>query len=129
MNNHSIFHRFRNPMTLLVALTMVLVLSACGGSGGGDSSTAAAEGAGAAATMKQMDGRGVSASDQELVLSTPGGEWTFKIRPEDVAAIDPEHVNSHIGVPDVGFRVFYITQDGVDYAVSVEHIDASTLGF
>jgi len=25
--------------------------------------------------------------------------------------------------------VFYVTQDGVDYAVSVEEIDASSLGF
>lgn len=129
MNNHSIFHRFRNPLPVLVALTMVLVLAACGGSDGGGTTTAAAEGSAAASAMKQMDGRGVSATEEELVLSTPGGEWTFKIRPEDVAAVDPEHVNSHASVPEIGFRVFYITLDGVDYAVSVEEIDASSLGF
>lgn len=128
MNNHSIFHRFRNPLVLLAALTMVLTLAACGGSDG-DATTATAEGSGVASTMKQMDGRGVSATDQELVLSTPGGEWTFKIRPEDVAAVDPEHVNSHADVPEIGFRVFYVTEDGVDYVVSVEEIDASSLGF
>jgi len=128
MNNHSTFHRFRKSLLLLAALTMVLGLAACGGSGD-DATTASVEGSAASATMKQMDGRGVSATDEELILSTPGGEWTFKIRPEDVAAVDPEHINSHVGVPDIGFRVFYITQDGVDYVVSVEHIDASTLGF
>jgi hypothetical protein len=118
----------RVPLVLVAMITLILTVSACGGGGDGASTTTADAGAGSTA-MQQMDGRGVSATDDELVLRTAGGEWTFKIRPEDVAAVDPEHFNSHVDVPTIGFRVFYVTQDGVDYAVSVEEIDASSLGF
>ncbi len=115
-------------LALIVALMLPLV-AACGGGGDGADSAGAAPADGASSALLQMDGRGLSATNEELVLETPGGQWTFKIRPEDLAAVDVEHFNSHVGVPDVAFRVFYVTEDGVDYAVSVEHIDASTLGF
>ncbi len=88
----------------------------------------AIEGA-ATSALLTMDGRGVSATNEAIVLRTPGGEWTFKIRPEDVVAVDPDHFNSHIGVDTIGYRVFYVTEGGVDYAVSIEEIDGPTLGF
>ena len=129
MNNYSTVNWSSKALVVAAIAMMVLVVGACGGGGdAGEAGTPAAANAGAEA-MKQLDGRGVSATDEELILSTPGGEWTFKIRPEDVAAIDPAHVNSHAAVPEIGFRVFYVTQDGVDYAVSVEEIDATSLGF
>jgi hypothetical protein len=79
--------------------------------------------------LQQVDGRGVSASDTELVLRTAKGERTFQIKEEDLEAIDPKHFNSHVGVPSLGFRVYYRTEGGVDRVVSVEEIEGSTLGF
>lgn len=77
----------------------------------------------------EVEGRAVSASNSELLLRTADGEMTFSIREEDVRAIDPEHIQSHAGIESIGFKVFYRTIDGVNYVVSVEEIDGSTLGF
>jgi len=128
MNIFSYVSRGPLLLALLVAL-MLPVVAACGGGDDGAGSADAAATNGGSSALLQMDGRGLSATNEELVLETPGGTWNFKIRPEDLAAVDVEHFNSHVNVPDVAFRVFYVTEGGVDYAVSVEHIDASTLGF
>lgn len=77
----------------------------------------------------ELEGRAVSASDTELVLRTAAGEQTFQIRNEDLRAIDPDHIRSHLGIASIGFRVFSRNIDGVDYVVSIEEIDGSTLGF
>jgi hypothetical protein len=77
----------------------------------------------------EVQGRAISASDTELILRTADAELTFQIREEDVRAIDPEHIQSHAGIESIGFKVFYRNIDGVDYVVSVEEIDGSTLGF
>ena len=82
-----------------------------------------------ASSLTEVLGRAVSASDTELILRTESGEMTFAIREEDVRAIDPEHIQSHAGIESIGFKVFYRNIDGVDYVVSVEEIDGSTLGF
>lgn len=79
--------------------------------------------------LVEVQGRAISASDTELILRTADGELTFQIREEDVRAIDPEHIQSHAGIESIGFKVFYRNIDGVDYVVSVEEIDGSTLGF
>ncbi len=130
MNSLSTIHvrPARFAVTAAAIITLLLVVAACGG-GGDSAATTSADTAAGASSIQQMDGRGVSATNEELVLRTAGGEWTFKIRPEDVAAVDPDHFNSHVGVPTLGFRVFYVSQDGADYAVSVEEIKASSLGF
>ena len=80
-------------------------------------------------SLMEVEGRAVSASNSELLLRTADGEMTFSIREEDVRAIDPEHIQSHAGIESIGFKVFYRTIDGVNYVVSVEEIDGSTLGF
>lgn len=82
-----------------------------------------------ASTLMEVEGRAVSASDTELVLRTADSELTFQIREEDVRAIDPEHIRSHLGIASIGFRAFYRNIDGVDYVVSIEEIDGTTLGF
>lgn len=79
--------------------------------------------------LQQIDGRAVSATDTELVLRTADGERTFQIAEEDVRAIDPTHYNSHAGIADLGFRVFYRTEGTLEYAISVEEIPGSALGF
>jgi len=83
----------------------------------------------APSSLQQVDGRAVSASETELVLRTADTEYTFAIKSEDVEAVDPAHITSHIGVETLGFRVFYRNEGGVDYVVSVEEIKGSTLGF
>ena len=79
--------------------------------------------------LQQVVGRGVSADDTALVLRTADGEKTFQIRAEDLQAVDPEHFNSHVGVDSLGYRIYFISEGGVDYAVSVEEVDGSELGF
>jgi hypothetical protein len=79
--------------------------------------------------LVEVQGRAISASNTELILRTADAELTFQIREEDVRAIDPEHIQSHSGIQSIGFKVFYRNIDGVDYVVSVEEIDGSTLGF
>lgn len=80
-------------------------------------------------SLQQIDGRAVSATDIELVLRTADGERTFQIAEEDVQAIDPSHFSSHANVADLGFRVFYRTEGTLEYAISVEEIPGSSLGF
>lgn len=79
--------------------------------------------------LRSIDGRAVSASDTELVLRTADGERTFQIKPEDVAGVAPGHYSSHVGIPTLGFRVYFRTEDDVEYAVSAEEIAGSDLGF
>lgn len=129
MNILSTISRQRLLVLVIVALILPATVACGGGDDGGAPESTPEAAQGGTSALLTMDGRGVSATNEELVLETPGGQWTFKIRPEDLAAVDVEHYNSHVGVPDIAFRVFFVTQDGVDYAVSVEHIEASTLGF
>lgn len=100
------------------------LLVACGG--GSDEQPAAAAPSG---DLQEIEGRAVSADPGEIVLRTAEGERTFIVREEDRAAVDPDHFASHAGVATLGFRVFYATDAGSDYAVSVEEIAGSTLGF
>lgn len=119
----------RAPLALLALVLAALLVAGCGG---GDDDPVAGDtvatttGAGA---LQEIEGRSVSAGDDEIVLRTADGERSFLVRADDRAAVDPEHFASHAGVPTLGFRVFYVTDGGVDYAVSVEEIAGSTLGF
>ncbi|MFP5489310.1 MAG: hypothetical protein ACLGHQ_13515 [Acidimicrobiia bacterium] len=111
-------------LALAALIFSVTLLAACGG--GGDEQPAAAATTG---VLREIDGRSVSAGPGEIVLRTAEGERTFMVRDEDRAAVDPDHFASHAGVATLGFRVFYTTDAGSDYAVSVEEIAGSTLGF
>lgn len=79
--------------------------------------------------LRSVDGRGVSASETELVLRTADGDQAFQIREQDVQAVDPAHFSSHIGIESLGFRVYFVSEGNATYAVSVEEIDGATLGF
>lgn len=111
-----------------VALTALILagslLTACGGEDDEEASPPAASG-----ELLEIEGRSVSAGPGEIVLRTAEGERTFLVRDEDRAAVDPDHFASHAGVATLGFRVFYRTDAASDYAVSVEEIPGSTLGF
>jgi hypothetical protein len=113
---------FANSKLVVALAATILALAALTGCASSPEETEAS-------SLQQVDGRAISATEQELVLRTADQEYTFQIRPEDVAAIDPGHIQSHSGVESIGFRVFYRNIDGVDYVVSVEEIDGSTLGF
>ena len=127
------FSTFKSALSLsFVTLTVALALSGC-------ATTQEAEPAPtpeqtqteqeAPSALVEIQGRAISATDEQLVLRTADGEMTFAIREEDVRAIDPKHIQSHAGIESIGFKVFYRNIEGVDYVVSVEEIDGSTLGF
>jgi hypothetical protein len=80
-------------------------------------------------SLASVDGRGVSASETELVIRTADGERVFQVKPEDVGAVDPDHFNSHVGVATLAYRIYFREEGGVEYAVSVEEIDGTTLDF
>lgn len=139
MKMRSCFVCKQDPRPLVAATTVLIaavLLTGCNSPAdtapGSAPAASASAGTGAVAGangLQQVDGRGVSASDTELVLRTAEGERTFQIKEEDLQAIDPAHYNSHVGVPSLGFRVYYRTEGGVDRVVSVEEIAGSTLGF
>jgi hypothetical protein len=106
----------------------MLLVVGCGSS---DDQPAAAATATATAPggLATVEGRAVSGNSTQIVLRTADGERTFGIAPEDVQAVDPTHFVSHVGVPTLGFRIYYRSEGGVDYAVSAEEIAGSTLGF
>lgn len=128
-------YRLGRFATLLVSLSLgALVLSGCAAQSADPESAATpapeqTQQEAAPSPLIEVEGRAVSASDTELILRTIDSEMTFQIREEDVRAIDPEHITSHLGVESIGFRAFYRNIDGVDYVVSIEEIDGSTLGF
>lgn len=101
-----------------------VLLSSCGAEGPSPAASSAS-----ASGLASVDGRAEKVNSKELVLRTANGTKTFKIRPEDEAAVGPEHVESHMGIATIGFKVYYVTENGVDYAVSVEEIKGDTLGF
>jgi hypothetical protein len=122
MTSHSLARR--SSLLASVAVFSSLVITGCA-----QTEVAEPTSSGVSSGLQQVEGRAVSASDTELVLRTADSEYTFSIKPEDLAAIDPAHINSHIGVETLGFRVFYRNEGGVDYVVSVQEIKGSTLGF
>ncbi|NQU37826.1 MAG: hypothetical protein HQ526_09575 [Actinobacteria bacterium] len=101
-----------------------LLLSGCGAEGASPAASSAS-----ASGLASVDGRAEKVNSKEIVLRTVNGTQTFKIRPEDEAGVGPEHVESHMGIPSIGFKVYYVTDNGVDYAVSAEEIKGDTLGF
>jgi len=139
---HIVSRRSLRAFKLLPLLvTTVLLFAACGsdsdtkGTSGGGSSETKTEQAddGSVAVgddgLRSIDGRAVKANETELVLRLADGERTFKIKPEDVAGVDPGHFNSHVGIPTLGFRVYFRPEGDTDYAVSAEEIKGSDLGF
>lgn len=117
---------FVRRSTLLASVAVFSSLAITGCAQPEEAAPAASE---VSAGLEQVEGRAVSASDTELVLRTADLEYTFSIKPEDLEAVDPEHINSHIGVETLGFRVFFRNESGIDYVVSVQEIKGSTLGF
>lgn len=111
-------------IALLLPLLAIL-LAACGSGGEKPSAPAKAD----PSAIQQVDGRAVSATEAQLVLRTADRERTFQIQPEDLAAVDPGHFSSHVGIPTLGFRIFFRSEGGVEYAVSAEEIAGSGLGF
>jgi len=106
------------PVKFFIAIALMIFLTGC-------SSPSANQSSG----LPSVDGRAVAASNEEITIRTSDGERKFQVRDEDVSAIDPVHIQSHVGVATLGFRIYYRNINGQDYAISVEEIKASTLGF
>ncbi|MFP5451402.1 MAG: hypothetical protein ACLGG9_06575 [Thermoleophilia bacterium] len=118
--------RARWALALITVFTVIAVAAGCGG---GSADAEPQDASQATGSLVTVDGRAVSATDQELVLRTADGERTFQIREDDLQAVDPAHFESHVGVATLGFRIHYVSEGGIDYAVSTEEIKGSTLGF
>jgi hypothetical protein len=130
----------RLAAALLVSASL---LSACGGGGGSETTKqepvpTPAESKTTATTTADESGsqsvsstiaQPVSATDTELVMKMPdGSERTFQVKPEDLQSVDPNHVASHVNVPEIAFRVYYETEGDVKYAVAAEEVDAQLMG-
>ena len=107
-----------------VITVLVLAVGACGGEDApergvgleGPSPTTLTPAQQAAPDLPSVDGFLVSASETEVVLETPdGAEQRFPVKAEDVPRIGIEHLGSHAGVTDVGFRVYYQDEGGQRY--------------
>lgn len=134
MNDRLSIIAARTALRMAGVLATVLIIAGCGGGSDDSKSSGDAKSTGADKSvgsdgLRQVDGRAVSANDAEVVLRTADGERTFKVKPEDVGGVGPEHVQSHVGIPTLGFRIYYRTESDVEYAVSAEEIPASGLGF
>ncbi|MGD9570921.1 MAG: hypothetical protein AB7V62_03415 [Thermoleophilia bacterium] len=105
-------------LALAALLPSATLLVACGG---GSDPPAAAEPTG---ELQEIEAARCRLLRGEIVLWTAEGERTFTVRDEERAAVDPDHFASLADVPTLGFRVFYTTDAGSDYAVSVEEIAA-----
>ena len=127
------FSTFKSALSISFAtLTIALALSGCTSSQEVESAPTPEQTQTeqeAPSELVEIQGRAISATNEQLVLRTADGDMTFAIREEDVRAIDPKHIQSHAGIESIGFKVFYRNIEGVDYVVSVEEIDGSTLGF
>jgi hypothetical protein len=97
----------------LAATLATTALTGCGGDLPGERTETSAE--------KSVVGLMENADENGVVLRTPDGtRRTFKVRDEDAKALDLKHLDSHAGFTDVGFRVYYRSEGGVDYAVAAE---------
>lgn len=109
------------PATVVVACS--LALAACGGDSagndplGGPAPQEVVPPSGPAEpNLPSIDAYMLEASPEEVTVQTPEGEQVvFPVKQEDVPALGIEHLNSHGGLTDVGFRVFYEEQDGKRY--------------
>ena len=66
--------------------------------------------------LPSADGFLRSASETRVVLATADGKRdAFDVNPEDVPKLGIEHLQSHAGLTDVGFRVYYEEEGGRRY--------------
>ena len=68
-----------------------------------------------------------SADIERVVLRSPEGEKiVFRVRQENLATIGIEHLASHAGYTDLGFKVYYEQQGKRRYIVGAEEIPPPT---
>ncbi|MCW2960134.1 MAG: hypothetical protein JWM90_521 [Thermoleophilia bacterium] len=113
----------------------VLLAAGCGGDDSSSRSTGTTDPVptstdeDADSALKTLVGRAVRASESEVVIEGQDGEdVTFTVLAEDAQAVDPGHVQSHVGVPGLAFRVSFYERDGERFAIGAEEVSASELG-
>lgn len=75
------------------------------------------------ADAESVVGYMTSADSEQVVLTMPdGSEREFAVRPEDARRIGIGHLASHEGFTDIGFQVFYETEDGTDYILGAQEV-------
>jgi hypothetical protein len=113
----------------------ILVLAATAACGGGEKSSAEKdppvvipeETAVPYEGYESVDGLLVSADLSRVVLASPGrGQIVFRVRQENLPTIGLEHLQSHAGFTDIGFRVYYEQQGRRRYIIGAEEIPPPT---
>lgn len=109
---------------LVALLAVAALLAACGSDGDGSESAATAtpEAAATEQAIKQQDGFLLGADEKKVLLRTQEGEMVFEILPEDLEAVGVPHLQSHAGLTDIGFRVYYEERGGKRYIKGSEEI-------
>jgi len=71
---------------------------------------------GPAASGSTIVGLLKSADDKQVVIILPNGSTRiFLVRPQDLPQLGIEHLASHAGLTDIGFRITYVIIDAKDY--------------
>lgn len=118
------------PPVACLAATLVLATAACGAEDaperdvglGGPTPTTLTPSQPAAPDLPSVDGFLLSATETEVVVRSQDGERTFPVKPEDRPKLGLEHLGSHAGLTDVGFRVYYRDEGGrrfIKYATEI----------
>ncbi|MEV6524547.1 hypothetical protein AB0M43_21545 [Longispora sp. NPDC051575] len=110
-------------VAVAVATVAALALTGCGSSSADEglpdvniTPQASPEAAGPYAQPPSVVGLLVSADNKQVVLVMPDkSRRVFLVRESDALRIGIEHLASHAGLTDIGFRVTYETVDGKDY--------------
>ncbi|MGH2946011.1 MAG: hypothetical protein ACRDPC_07095 [Solirubrobacteraceae bacterium] len=76
---------------------------------------------------ERADGFLESASPKRVVLSTPAGEeMVFRVDPVVLPNLGIEHLASHAGLRDIGFRIYYERSGERNFIVGLPEIPPPT---
>lgn len=105
-------------------LAAAVLLTGCAGEQLPDIDTGQAQ---AELTGPSVVGFMEAANVREVVLVMPdGSQRVFVVREQDVNRIGIGHLASHVGFTDIGFEVFYDTEDGTHYIVGAQEVAPPT---
>jgi hypothetical protein len=97
------------------------LLTGCGDDPDGDAGQPAPVVEQTASQTASVVGLLVSADTNQVVITlADGSARSFGVRPEDAPRLGIRHLASHAGLTDIGFRITYVTVDGMDYVVGAE---------
>ena len=112
----------RHLPRLLAGALAAFALAGCGGGDGGSGAATPTPTPAAAETIPTVDGLLIAADEKSVTLRTQQGEEEFMVAPADLEAVGIDHLASHAGLTDIGFRVYYKEQGDKRYLKGSEEI-------